>query len=455
MKKYLLILVFQCSLLTYGQNSFFTRHNACTGNFNALIGNELDNSNFLIYYWCHMSEYKFSVIDQFGSVIKDFRIDNVSDPFNYYFVNSDNIFLCADLYDSTWHNSSIMLNRNFDIKWKQSQSSDKFYFKRSSFILDSDLNIYGFGYLNKYDSSTLEWNYIRYIAKSDSMGIVIWKKSLLDYHFSPDTFEFGDFDFFCDTLFFTVMNRVTNEIFMNRCTSNGEIIDKRIVNSCPSQYFIKLDDGFLLYFDGICRIDNDLNFNWRYKKYNSNYSINSLQIDKNNKLHILYKYETSNQTCEDDYFEFVRIKPNGEVIDSAVFKYIDGGFPPINTFKITSDGGYLICGGIEGEGFIMKTDSAYQFDTNFFQYTRIKKNLIKDSDIEFFPNPVSNHCTIQLNTNVINAIFSLYSVTGKIVRQQTISGENFVFERSELPGGFYIFTLISEALNFTGKLIIE
>ena len=84
----------------------------------------------------------------------------------------------------------------------------------------------------------------------------------------------------------------------------------------------------------------------------------------------------------------------------------------------------------------------------------MSNELFLASDVSIYPNPFSNHITIQLPGFVGNAKVSLINVSGKVIKQQNINEIGQMNDLDELAKGLYFIKIISEdGQSITHKLI--
>ncbi len=79
-------------------------------------------------------------------------------------------------------------------------------------------------------------------------------------------------------------------------------------------------------------------------------------------------------------------------------------------------------------------------------------------EIKVYPNPFKETVTIEISEGYENeeVIFSLFDVTGRLVRSQQFIGNKYDFYRNQLPSGLYIFKLESEGKQIgSGKMLVR
>jgi N-acetylneuraminic acid mutarotase len=75
----------------------------------------------------------------------------------------------------------------------------------------------------------------------------------------------------------------------------------------------------------------------------------------------------------------------------------------------------------------------------------IEENENGLSPMEVFPNPIHETATLNFSEAVKNATLSLRDISGKEIRNYSnVTGNNFQFDRSDIPAGIYFFTLTTQ-----------
>ena len=76
---------------------------------------------------------------------------------------------------------------------------------------------------------------------------------------------------------------------------------------------------------------------------------------------------------------------------------------------------------------------------------------------EVYPNPFKNQATFKLNENITGEwILEIYDLTGKKIRAEKASGNNFIFNRKDMTEGVYFFKLKTEdGRAGNGKIVIS
>ena len=173
------------------------------------------------------------------------------------------------------------------------------------------------------------------------------------------------------------------------------------------------------------------NYTWRV------YGSNILEVTFDN---ILLPDSTTNELASNGFFRF-RIaqqtaNPLGSIIYNRAAIYFDYNAPIITneTFHTISDHFVVI------------------------QLLGTEDILTKEiSNIKVYPNPFEKQSTIEIVGKTYHHLeLRIYDLTGKLVQQQSSTGNQFTIQRQQLEAGMYLYQLEGdqELLN-TGKLIVR
>ena len=91
-----------------------------------------------------------------------------------------------------------------------------------------------------------------------------------------------------------------------------------------------------------------------------------------------------------------------------------------------------------------------------FSWAEVAKSVVKRSDVEFtmYPNPANTSVTISLS-GAENATVSIYSISGALMKAQSISNETINVSLDNIPSGTYFVQLRSGTNSLIEKLIVE
>jgi hypothetical protein len=134
-------------------------------------------------------------------------------------------------------------------------------------------------------------------------------------------------------------------------------------------------------------------------------------------------------------------------LDTATHVYVSGYFRFTAQAIFGNDTLYSITGN-QGEYFIAKLDSLTSY-TSVIELGNINDKLT------IYPNPFVSNVTLLAETEFVNAEFILYDLFGKKIKHLTsISGNQIILHREDLPAGMYFFTIQDDRNHlYTGKLI--
>jgi subtilisin family serine protease len=84
-----------------------------------------------------------------------------------------------------------------------------------------------------------------------------------------------------------------------------------------------------------------------------------------------------------------------------------------------------------------------------------KEIVVNDNHVKYYPNPFSNHLTIELD-KVVNGTISIYSPEGKLLLQDAISSRKYELNSTSLNEnykGILFVRIISDNQSFAFKLV--
>ena len=245
-----------------------------------------------------------------------------------------------------------------------------------------------------------------YVAKTDSMGNVIWHKTF----YTNGLEEFRDV---AQTLDSGIISLADNST-LYKISSSGDSIWKKQVYPGNQRILITSGNEIVLTGEGISgmslvKIDTSANIIWsRYYPYFANPS-------------------PSNYSAGYDVIE-------------------------------TSDGGFLLVGEIDSLGtknlYIVKTDSLGQVTTGLSE-------INSSTQTRCYPQPFTEETIITFAAAdgrpiTGNRILEVFTGLGQKVREETISAFPYHFHRNRLPSGLYVYTITHPGeIPVTGKMVVE
>ena len=171
---------------------------------------------------------------------------------------------------------------------------------------------------------------------------------------------------------------------------------------------------------------------------------------------LLSKWNTSTHkrdTIGYKRFVFYETSTDYTFFDGAI-DYKDTQMPDSITVLLLSCAGYngnnmMACVGNVGSQAIF--DDVTVTDVNGFQYL-----LMPEVNVKLSPNPVSNILRIELDRNVANGQFLVYTLNGKEILSVRLSGiSNQVSVASLIPGSYYYKVTDGRHILNTGSFIVK
>ena len=80
-----------------------------------------------------------------------------------------------------------------------------------------------------------------------------------------------------------------------------------------------------------------------------------------------------------------------------------------------------------------------------------------DKDFKLYPNPFSDHCTLEFNQTLSDVAIFIYNAEGKVVRTEKYGPSSSIeIQRDQLPGGLYFISVNSGNLHLgLRKIVVE
>ena len=106
------------------------------------------------------------------------------------------------------------------------------------------------------------------------------------------------------------------------------------------------------------------------------------------------------------------------------------------------------------------TNTTFHTISDNFLVTIVTDNKLVEEDVQIniYPNPFSNHTTIETTGKEYdNLQFSLYDLTGReLIHKQSYQSNKILLKRGSLNSGIYIFTMKGDGKSIaTGKIIVK
>ena len=109
-------------------------------------------------------------------------------------------------------------------------------------------------------------------------------------------------------------------------------------------------------------------------------------------------------------------------------------------------------------GFATTNQTFHTVGQDFIITATIDRNELVDTKVVVYPNPFSDRATFDIQSDPLSKTskFSLYDMMGRQVRSEHFEGNQFEFERNNLPNGMYVFKIENEGRRIaTGKLVVK
>jgi hypothetical protein len=112
-------------------------------------------------------------------------------------------------------------------------------------------------------------------------------------------------------------------------------------------------------------------------------------------------------------------------------------------------------------GFTTTNQLFHTIGQDFLITATVDKPFLTDVKIKIFPNPFSEQATFKIENDPLSNLskeshFSLYDMSGKLVRSEQFYGDEFQFLRLNIVNGLYVFKIENDGVRIaTGKLMVR
>ena len=109
-------------------------------------------------------------------------------------------------------------------------------------------------------------------------------------------------------------------------------------------------------------------------------------------------------------------------------------------------------------GFTTTNQTFHTIGQDFIITATVDKVTFYNMKVKIFPNPFSETATFEIEGDPLSKTshFSLFDMMGRQVRSEKFEGNQFNFERNNLPTGIYVFKIENEGRRVaTGKLVVR
>ena len=119
--------------------------------------------------------------------------------------------------------------------------------------------------------------------------------------------------------------------------------------------------------------------------------------------------------------------------------------------------GYFYCSNLNPGSYNFTSSQLATIKVQPLQITSVISENPGKENVVLFPNIISISAILEINSpGFIQGLLSIYNVTGKLLRQEKITGNKHIIEKGDLSRGMYFFQVMdAEKQIATGKLIIK
>lgn len=109
-------------------------------------------------------------------------------------------------------------------------------------------------------------------------------------------------------------------------------------------------------------------------------------------------------------------------------------------------------------GFITTNQAFHTIGQDFIITATVDKPLLSTVTVKVYPNPFTEQATFEIENGPLSKEnkFSLYDISGKLVRTEMFYGDKFEFVRQNITSGLYVFKIENDGVRIaTGKLVVR
>ena len=108
--------------------------------------------------------------------------------------------------------------------------------------------------------------------------------------------------------------------------------------------------------------------------------------------------------------------------------------------------------------FTATNQTFHTLGQDFLITATVDKPEQSDIKVKVYPNPFSEQATFEIDNAPLSkeSRFSLYDMSGKLIRSQMFYGDKFTFIRHDISNGLYMFKIENDGIRIaTGKLMVR
>jgi len=444
------------------QVTFITNHYPCPGGRNGVSFYQKYNNQYIGFYYCTMGSNSISYFDSLGNLIK-----NIGWPSATYYKNYYNDYSFMQTYREGDGTINTFFDKNDSILWQLNTYSKEGYFYYYKPPVMKNNSLIGFGYQKMYDPYKNDTLLTQHIARKNFSGEVIWSFPCYKYldvnEVLNNSFKFYEILSVNNRIYLIVKDKhlIAREVI--EIDTNGELLsDVKLCSELNKQYFYISKCGFytvefetsdgkdLIY---ISRFTNDCKILWNKILTYDESNNHSVIVDSLGAVHILscdYNWKEEFPTIRLQKINSLGIKVINQTFKNYYIYYYE-----ISDFRLAQDRGYLLAFIGDLAFRVIKTDSNGYIDNPYTRYIYPNGSCEDDFDFDHNYSPFSSTNDLIINELNERTLLSIYTISGKLIFREYVSGNGLNTYKNKLPRGFYIFTLTNEAFSYSGKLVVE
>jgi Secretion system C-terminal sorting domain len=321
-----------------------------------------------------------------------------------------------------------------------------------------------------------------WVLKTDSIGNLLWQKQL-DEHGFPEYIE-GLVVNVDSTIVIggtTLLSSSSSRAYVVKLTPSGDVIWKKEFGGPIATDIFNMDTtrdkGYIIAGNTIingeqrayaAKLDSLGNVTWendfaRGNGPSENYSFAAIhELSNGNFMAAGADYDyTQTQPGDAPRVRLFEINSLGDSIWSKQYTHYGGTNDDyVFDMKLTSDGGYIMCGYIINGSLPQKNDVlAIKVDSNGCADTTCQISVgvatasnFKLQTPKIYPNPNSGKFTIEV-ADFKNVAIEIYNLTGQLVKQIALNSVQQIINLSKQPNGLYLLKITNNGQISTHRII--
>lgn len=372
---------------------------------------------------------------------------------------SDNGFIISGKYGNTANTSAYLLKTDSvgNFQWEKTFGTTNL--NEAYSVEQSTDGGYILSGVKNYNSTSFTG--LAYLIKTDSAGNTTWTKTFggpLDSR-AYSVMQTSDSGYILGGYTLSGMGGTYDMYFVKTNSSGDTLWTKKPATPGPDQAFCirqTSDLGYIITgisniispeYLSLIKTDPSGNIVWN-KNHGANGSSGRYVIQT-----LDGNYIAAGETGPNNVF-IVKANVNGDTLWTKIFSGTD--HEDAKSIQQTSDGGFIIAGNTASPELTgLNSYDIYLIKIMDSTVIASSEELNDVNNHHFYPNPANDVFIINSETELRNAVMTIYDVNGKIVKKLKVTGNKISVSRETLINGFYSYKITQDSIHLiTGKFIL-